>query len=238
MPSKEDEQFVINLEKDPGICSMADSIPAWRRYGFRFDAQRGNVSSYEHALEAMRIVTDPEFKCSQAKSWSELLFDMLGADYQGQPYVLGYAPKEKKPKYDIGLNYRAGKKFPLKLWPKANWEDLEKRLAGDFSVRWQPAVDDVENIESYFEWVASCRVLVTQDSLGLHLALGFGRKTVGLFGPTHPHEIFDVPELVKLAPAPGLECLGCSDSVCARGTPCINSITVDAVEAAVRGFLA
>src|SRR5688500_11299562 len=28
---------VINFEKVPGVCALADSVRAWRRYGFRFD---------------------------------------------------------------------------------------------------------------------------------------------------------------------------------------------------------
>jgi heptosyltransferase-2 len=39
------------------------------------------------------------------------------------------------------------------------------------------------------EWIASCRILVSSDSLGLHIALALGIPVVGLFGPTSAKEV-------------------------------------------------
>ena len=38
---------VINLEKVPGLCALADGITAWRRYGFRFDVKTGEAEAYD-----------------------------------------------------------------------------------------------------------------------------------------------------------------------------------------------
>ena len=151
--------IVVNLEKDPGICAMADQISAWRRYGFRFNPREGVISSYEHGQEAMRIVADPQIKRGMRRPWVEVLYEMLGTEYDGQSYVLGYKAENVKPTFDIGLNYRAGPKFPLKVWPQEFWKEIEERLAPDFSISWQPATDNIEKIETYFDWIAGCRMI-------------------------------------------------------------------------------
>ena len=228
---REHFDVVINLEKDPGICALADAIPAWRRYGFRFDNRNGTVATYEHGHEALYLAENPDYKRFQNKTWLQILFTMLGAEYRGEPYVLGHVP-EAPPDIDFGLNYRVGRKFPSKAWPMDNWRTLHDGLGADYTLSWQPADDDVENIEDYIDWVARCRVLVTHDSLGLHIALALARPIVALFGPTIPGEIDDTPDLVKLAPERDWDCIPCMDGVCERETPCVDTIAVERARAA------
>jgi heptosyltransferase-2 len=89
---------------------------------------------------------------------------------------------EEKPK--IGLNHKIGGKWPHKAWPMENWERLAN-LIGE-PATWQYG----DTLEDYIKWVGSCRIIVTNDSLGLHLALAMDKKVVALFGPTNPDEVF------------------------------------------------
>ena len=43
---KERFDIVINLEKHPGICALADMIDAWQKFGFRLDNDM-NIAEYE-----------------------------------------------------------------------------------------------------------------------------------------------------------------------------------------------
>ncbi|MEE9542411.1 MAG: glycosyltransferase family 9 protein, partial [Thermodesulfobacteriota bacterium] len=38
---------VVNLEKVAGVCAFADSLNAWRRFGFRFDPEAGIAMAYD-----------------------------------------------------------------------------------------------------------------------------------------------------------------------------------------------
>lgn len=125
--------ILINLEKDLGICAMCDHIQAWQRYGFRLD--NGNVGAYSYSEEALTFTQDSEAKKNKDKSWSEVLYEMLGYVYTDEQYIIGYKPKQKL-RMDIGLNHLIGAKFPTKAWPKENWEELDKRNANVF-VCWQ-----------------------------------------------------------------------------------------------------
>ena len=224
--------IVINFEKEPGICSVADRIPAWRRYGFRLEPQSHFAVAYDYSDEALSFTTNSMAKRKKDKSWSEILFEMLGHQYAGEPYLLGYVPKTPV-LHDVGLNHLIGKKFPLKRWPEKQWKALHDELSTQYSVCWQQGDNDIED---YIEWISSCRVLVTNDSLGLHIALALGKPVVALFGPTISTEV-DGKNLIKLAPPLDWDCIPCMDTRCHRNDPCIEHISINSVSGAVRSLL-
>ncbi|MBF0384759.1 MAG: glycosyltransferase family 9 protein [Candidatus Omnitrophica bacterium] len=175
---------VINLEKVPGLCALSDSINAWRRYGFRFDVRTGEAEAYDGTHIVLDICRDIEKKRKSKAYWQEGLFEMVGAEWNKEEYSLGYKPKSKQ-RYDIGFNYQVGNKWPLKAWPDKSWKELEKLVKGKYSVSWQ---EGTNNIEEYFDWINSCRLLITNDSFGMHAAIALKKKIVALFGPTHASE--------------------------------------------------
>jgi len=175
---------VINLEKVPGLCALADSVNAWRRYGFRFDVATGEAEAYDRSNAALDVCRDLVKKRDRKACWQEGLFEMVGAAWKGEEYVLGYSPSSKE-KFDIGFNYQVGNKWPLKGWPMASWKKLEKLIGKKYSVSWQQGLD---NMEEYFDWINACRVVVTNDSFGMHLAIAMKKKFIAVFGPTHCQE--------------------------------------------------
>ena len=110
---------------------------------------------------------------------------------------------------------------------------MHAELSTDLSVCWQQGTSD---IESYIDWIASCRVLVTNDSLGLHIGLALGKPVIALFGPTIASEV-DGAGLVSITPAVSWECIPCVESFCVKETPCMNYISVQVVSDAVRAKL-
>lgn len=177
---------VINLEKVPGLCALADRVTAWRRYGFRFDVKKGEAEAYEGTQNALSMCHDEDKKKKGRRYWQEHLFEMVGATWRNQEYVFGYQPKATE-KYDVGFNYQVGNKWPSKVWSMNNWKRLENLLAKDRSVSWQEGLD---NMEKYFEWISSCRVIVTNDSFGLHLAIALQKRIVAIFGSTSANETY------------------------------------------------
>jgi heptosyltransferase-2 len=189
--------IVVNLERDPSLCSIIDRVPARRHYGFRY--KRQNIVAYDHAERAIEIISSSDAKRDKTQSWAELLYEMLGKKYEGQPSILGYKPKAAAV-YDVGLNHLAGEKFPLKRWPKEKWNVLAGQLRASRSVSWQ---EGANNLHDYMEWIASCKQIVTNDSLGLHIALALERKVVAMFGPTPASEVPDNQLLLKIVAKEG-----------------------------------
>lgn len=217
--------MVINLEKVPGVCALTDSIHAWRRYGFRFDPKTGSAEAYEYSYEAVANSENPGLRRKMKKNWIEILYDMVGAKWHGQGYVLGYKPKTKE-RFDIGFNIKVGRRWPSKAWPEENWKRLEKLAGRKYSVSYQQSLSD---ITGYIDWINSCRVIVSNDSLGLHLAIALKKKVVSLFGPTSEKEVymFDNGAIVK--PSKKLKCMPCFSTHCKYGRSCMHMIKPETV---------
>ncbi len=219
---------IINLEKVAGICAFADSLNAWRRYGFRFDPDTGTAKAYDGSQRVLEICTNPRDKLRNKKYWEELLFEMVGGRWKGEMPYLGYKPTSKVT-HDVGFNYHVGRKWPLKAWPMEYWKRLERLVGENHTISWQRGLD---SIEEYIEWINSVKVVVTNDSLGLHIAHALGKRIVALFGPTIASEVY-VKKGVKLLPEGDLECMPCMSTVCTRGRSCMYDISPERVFTAV-----
>jgi len=225
---------LINLEKVAGLCALADNIRAWQKFGFRFLPHEGTFRVYAGGEEAYRLVVDPAQKRDNPKSWQQVLIEMIGCAWKEQPYFIGHTPAAP-PTVDVGFNVHVGAKWPTKAWPLDLWKALERLLKGfGLSVSWQQGK---ENLLDYIDWVGSSRILVTNDSLGLHVALALRRRLVALFGPTKEAEVhlYGLGEAVTPPPLP---CRPCLLPRCERSAPCIGAIDPERVADAVRRQIA
>lgn len=225
---------VINLEKVPGICALADSISAWRRYGFRFDEQHGVAEAYDGCEKVFTLCRDGDLKRSHQGSWQESLLQIVGAKWEGQEYILGYRPKTKET-FDVGLNWAVGPKWPNKAWPGSRWEELRLLLPDGFSYSMQAGMDD---LRAYMDWINSCRLLVTNDSLGLHIALALRKKVVVMYGPTNPNETHFYGRGEVLYPDIDLDCIPCLEPYCSQVSCCMEHIAATSVLNSIRRLLA
>lgn len=227
------EEFdtIINLEKTPGICALADKISAWRRYGFRFNKREGRAEAYDKAFEVLSISSDSGLKKNISKVFQELLFEMIGVKWNKEEYTLGYKPKSQEV-YDIGLNTQIGKKWPTKVWSAEYWDELERQLVqAGLKVSRQDKQDSkiLSDLHSYMDWINSCKMIISPDTLGLHIAIAMKKKVLGLFGPTSHKEVYLYDRGEILLPNPVPECMSCFSGVCSRNSNCMLDISVNAV---------
>jgi len=209
---------VVNLEKQRDWCEFAAGLPVGRRYGFRDWTATGADCFYPESAAALSAGLAKE----GYKTLQDTLFETVGRTWQGQRYVLGHQPRVAEI-YDVGLNNHVGPKWPNKVWPGGHWESLHERLAEmGYAVCWQQSLNSLRH---YMDWLASCRLVVTCDSLGLHLALGLRKKVVGLFGPTLPQQIYMYGLGAKLTPACDRPCVPCMKTRCDYARCCMEHIT-------------
>lgn len=153
----------------------------------------------------------------------------------------------------VGLNTGAGRRWELKQWREEAYLELierivkrrpaqfvllggpeererHKRLVSRSKV---PLIDaGCDNAVRHFaSIVGACSLVITGDTLAMHLSLALGRRTIVLFGPTSAPEI----ELYGLGEKvlPDMECLSCYKAKCDFVPNCMDLITVGMVEAAV-----
>jgi heptosyltransferase-2 len=187
-----EERFdtIINLEKVPGLCVLADKISATRRYGFSYNPHDQIIEGYDHSALALSTIAEKDaYGQIDNGCWSQLLYRIVGATWQGEEYCF------KRPDYGesfgVGFNFRVGSKWPEKAWPEECWSelrDLIKENGPPSAISWQPK-EVLDDLRKYFDWVNSCRLIITNDSLGLHLAIALKKKVVALFGPSNPNEV-------------------------------------------------
>ncbi|HEY1308742.1 MAG TPA: glycosyltransferase family 9 protein [Vicinamibacterales bacterium] len=159
----------------------------------------------------------------------------------------------------VGLNTGAGGRWPLKQWREEGYVELVQRLAiqqpelqfallgGPGEVErnerlktasgvrlYDPGCDNP--VRHFAALLKHCAVVVTGDTLAMHLSLALGRRTVILFGPTSAPEIdtYGLGEKVF----PQMSCLSCYKTACDFVPNCMDLISVDMVEQRVQAQLA
>ena len=153
----------------------------------------------------------------------------------------------------IGLNTGAGRRWELKQWREEGYLELierifkkrftqfvllggpeererHKRLIAGSTVQ---LIDAGCNnaVRQFAAIVGACPLVITGDTLAMHMALALNCRTIVLFGPTSAAEI----ELYGLGEKiiPNMECLSCYKPQCDFTPNCMELISTDMVEAAV-----
>jgi len=165
----------------------------------------------------------PYLAAHRETSWQESLVRGLGEDWTGQEYL---EAADVVPRWDVGLNFRVHPAWTSKSWPESAWAALEARLGRRYRLSRQQGEHD---LRAYKDWIRSCRLIVTCDTLGLHLASAYRRRVVCLAGPTQARE-FPYGRVTTLSPRPRT-CLPCHAPVCARTDWCMRDMTPEAVAA-------
>lgn len=219
--------WVINLEKTPGMCALVEDTMAWNKSGFRFDSATGKAEAYADAENVLMISQSSDLKKNNGKYWQEYLAQLLRKTWK--PEHKYYLKKRKvEEEYDVGLNFKVGKKWSNKAWGLSNWQALGRQLeTRGQKVSWQ---EGSQNLEAYLDWIASCSCLITSDSLGLHVALALGKSVIGLFGPSSWKEVYMYGLGTIIHPGPEIPCAPCFQPRCSKATKaCMNSIKVHKV---------
>jgi len=153
----------------------------------------------------------------------------------------------------IGLNTGAGSRWELKQWREEGYLELVERVANKRPAQFVllggpdererhkrltsrskvPLIDAGcdNSVRHFASLVGACSLVITGDTLAMHLSLALGRRTIVLFGPTSASEIemYGLGEKI----VPRMDCLSCYKPKCDFVPNCMELITTDMVEAAV-----
>ncbi len=172
---------VVCFEKAPSLCYLARSVRAPVHRGFGWD---GQTTQAEPGSESVLRIADGGRSRRPIQSF---LLRMVGGTWRGEDYVMPKRDALPTPRFDVGLNFRVGKKWPTKQWSARHWQTLgELCKQHGLAVTWQRGASDLSD---YMDWIGACRTIVTCDSLGMHLGLAMHRHVVVLFGPTPSEQI-------------------------------------------------
>ncbi len=216
---------VLNLEKSSAICKFSDALRADFYFGFT-SATSQKRRCFKGCEKLLRISEDARARRRNVDSWQKILAAALNQKWNGERYILGYKPRSKI-RYDVGFNWTTGSKWKNKSWPLAYWQELENLLEKDCSISWQKGL---RNLYQYIDWIHACRLVVTADTLGLHIALALRKKVVALFGPTSHTEIDFYGCGSAMLPTVSYKCIPCLETFCNRKNPCMRFISPQSVK--------
>ena len=137
-------------------------------------------------------------KMKNTKSYQEIIFRMVGKEFNGEEYVLNLNGVVKNPKNKdgvvIGIESRAGDRWIMKQWNK--YDELSNLLKKEgYEVRF---FQERKHISEYIQDINDCDVVVSGDTLAMHIALALKKKVVSILTCTSPAEIFEYDRMLKV----------------------------------------
>jgi ADP-heptose:LPS heptosyltransferase len=132
----------------------------------------------------------------------------------------------------------------IKRWPLKHWMALVKILKGRFQIRWSLGPDekmlrewlpgatgvDAFPLASFWQLASMLRksdLVITPDTVLLHLAVLLGVKVIGLYGSSDPL-ISAIPDGTGHIIRTGIRCSPCRDRSCQR-LQCMEELSVESV---------
>ena len=194
--------IVINLEEDLSLAKWVDeNIKAEKITGIFHDRGIVNYSCdssewFDMSLASkLSRVEANRLKIGNRLSYQEIVCRMVGHRFAGQPYKI-YHEKgfEKQTTLKIGIERRVGNRWPNKYWQ--GYERLEKFLLEDQHELF--IFNDRPQLRDYLNDIRQCSLIVTGDTLAMHIALAYGIPCIAIFNCTSPYEIYDYGILKKV----------------------------------------
>ena len=142
-------------------------------------------------------------KKANKKTYQEIIFRMCGKKFNEEEYLLNQnllKPRKQESRTIIGIEARAGDRWPMKQWNK--WQELASTLESDgCEIRF---FRKRQKIADYVQDINECDLVICGDTLAMHIALFLKKRIVAIFICTSPSEIYDYGRMVKIT-SPFLE---------------------------------
>ena len=198
---KQEYRLVINLDEEPLACELATKARKQELVGAY--SQDGKITYTDSSSEWFDMGLISKFgkkaadlkKWENKKSYQEIVYGMLGKKFNGEEYVLAVDPKPAIPgKEVVGLETRSGDRWVGKRWTR--FPELIDILTKEKikSVKFKP----FPTLTGFIRHINQTDLVVTTDSLALHVALALKKKVAALFTCTSFHEIYPYGRMEKI----------------------------------------
>jgi len=233
------------LSENGYVTATNENAHEWLKMGINDKLKKENKRTYQHIMCGILGLKTGAMKYVLLLSETEI--------EEGKRHLMTLGLNLSKS--IIGIHTGGGGRWTLKQWNKEKFIKLISELLSHYGREIQilllggplereinKMIRDELNIavfdsgcDNEVRHVASlinnCSVLLSGDSLAMHLALAMGSRVVVLFGPTSNTEIelFGLGEKV----IPNLDCISCYKKKCDFNPNCMDSISVEMVQKAI-----
>ncbi len=190
---KQEYKLIINLEEEPQACELASRAKKSELVGAYSD--NGKITYTDSAAPWFDMGLISRFgkaaadkkKWENTKSYQELMFAMIGKKFNGEEYILPVEPHSNEAgKEKVGLETRSGDRWVGKRWTR--FPELIEKLSNEKirCVKFKA----FPTLSGFIKHINTTDIVVTTDSLALHLSLALKKRVIALFTCTSWHEIY------------------------------------------------
>jgi len=230
------EKLGFSLDASGALSPLNESAQEWFLMGLNDELKKLNKKSYQHILHEicnlpLHTLYPPQLYLSEHDNrFGQEVITSKGLDFT-RPI--------------IGVNTGSGSRWRLKSLPLESLVNLINCLKKTYQVtllggpneternetlvRFTGAIDTGCNntLRQFASIVNQCSLVVTGDTLTLHIALALKKKIITFFGPTSSQEIDLFSRGIKFS-AP-LECLCCYLPFCEKNPNCMDLLNINEI---------
>ncbi len=240
--AKCEEKRGLMLDTLGNIQSMSDAAEEWVIMGLMDDLKKINKRSYPEIIYGITGLNGSVHGPQLFLEEREIV--------QAEKYLVGCGWRNKKNVPVVGVNTGAGRRWKRKALPIKTLEIIIEKLLKDspqvevfllggprerernlcLSRRFNGQVVDTgtdNSMRSFAGIVSHTDILLTADTLAMHIGIALGKYVVAHFGPTAPWEIDMRGSGAKIVPE--LECISCYLPDCDHRSACNEILSPDLI---------
>jgi ADP-heptose:LPS heptosyltransferase len=247
--------IAVNLDKEKEAGALLKSIEAGQKFGYVLQdgvIQPVNPLAFHKFMTGMFDDVSKENRLS----YVDEIFAICGLPYRGEKYVFdnhgdkGYTWKIKTKGPLVGLNTGCGDRWTSRLWPNEKWIELIGLLVknGYTPLLLGGKQEDENNrllasktgaqylghfpLQQFINLVDQCYYVVSQVTMGMHIAIALGKKLVLMNNIFNPYEfnLFDKGKIVS----PDKPCDCFYRGTCVHGKSCMHDLPAEKVLGALK----
>lgn len=194
--------LLFNLDKDPIAIALANQVLAKKKHGFTID-EFGHATYFPSEASKHKWLTGlfDDLNKENTKHYVQEIFEICGFEFGGEEYILKveepfaeYVPEPGKKV--VGLNTGCGGRWTSRLWAEDYWVTTAKSLLEkgydvillggeqehEKNLRLQKASGakyfGYFPLKKFIALVDRCDLVITAVTMGMHIAIGLGKKLV------------------------------------------------------------
>lgn len=243
------EKLGFGLNKFGVIYPYTPSAKKWYLMGLFDDIKKANTETYQKIMSDICKIEFDDFKPIINLTEEEIKFK--------EKFV---QTKKIKTNYlKIGLNTGAGERWEKKRWKKENFLKLITlidRHLKNYQILLYGGPEEVEinkyllknskiklidtgcdnTLREFVALIDICDIMITGDTLALHIALSLNKKVIALFGPTSYAEI-ELGHRGGRKLFADMSCLVCYKLKCKLSPDCMDGIKPESILCAMKEIL-
>jgi len=239
------EKFGFVLNKKGYVEATSDDAQGWLEMSAFDDVKKSNQKSYQkiiYEILGLDLPVEPPIIH---------ITDKDKAKIAAKDFVKNIALQKPA----IGLNVGVGTKWPSKGWSFKSWQELIEKLGNDkynlLLLGGPEEISIINQLKAEYKYLINsgcdnsllefaaivdlCELVITADTLALHIATALEKKIIALFGPTSANEIELYGKGIKLSSPDGCKCY--YKKYCSEEMSCMEKITSEMVIEAIGSLL-